>query len=171
MPSLERTVIVRDVDGRRWSVIRPRLRDRLLVRWRASTLDARLASGRPAECSRPMAVRADQLVEPTARAELADCWQNVLGTATRVGGTGLRVPVVRSRVLAAEREIRRMIAALRTAAPVPARGVAIARLLLIDGTGPLYNVRSARHLHVAVSEAIRHLNPSTGLGTSLLGSR
>jgi hypothetical protein len=166
MSSLRCTVVVADVAGRRWALARPRLWDRLLVRWRAPTLDAQLAAGHPVEADRRRAMRANLLVEPATRDEIADCWQDVLGRAARVRSvTDPRVPLQRLRVLAADADIRRMIVALRASAPVPARGVAIASMLLSDGTGPLYNAFSGLDLRVAVRDAIRHLNPSAELLT------
>lgn len=111
-----------------------------------------------------MAMRATALVDPVTRDDLAECWHNVLGRAARVRGVvSSRVPLQRSRVLAADADIRRMIAALRVSAPVPARGVAIASMLLSDGTGPLYNARSGLDLRDTVRDAIRHLDPSAQL--------
>ena len=136
------------------------------MRWRASTLDARLAAGHPAEADLRTAMRASLLVEAAKRYELAECWQNLLGRAARVrSGTGSRVPLRRSRVLAADADIRRMIVALGVSGPVPARGVAIASTLLSNGTGPLYNARSGLDLRDAVRDAIRHLDPSARLLT------
>jgi hypothetical protein len=161
MASRRRTVIVDDPIDRRWALVRSRVWDRLLMRWRARTLDAQLAAGLPAEGSRLRAIRADLLVEPARRDGLADCWQGVLDRAVRArGGTDPRVPLSRSRVLAADADIRHMIRALRTSAPVPARGVAIASTLLTDGTGPLYRAQGAPPLEVAVRDAIRRLDPS-----------
>jgi hypothetical protein len=164
MSSLRCTVVVADVAGRPWALARPGLWDRLLVRWRGLTLDAQLAAGHPVEADRRRAMRANLLVEPATRAELADCWQDVLSRAARVRSvTDPRVPLQRSRVLAADADIRRMIVALRVSAPVPARGVAVASTLLGDGAGPLYNPLSGLDLRGAVRDAIRHLNPSAKL--------
>jgi hypothetical protein len=112
-------------------------------------------------------VRASLLVEPATRDELADDWQDVCGRAAAQTRTVIdsRVPLVRSRVLAADADIRRMIVALRATGPVPARGVAIASRLLSDGTGPLYNARNGSDLGAAVRDAIRHLDPSAGFQT------
>jgi hypothetical protein len=162
--SLRRTVIFDDVTGRRWSLACPRVWDRLLVRWRVRSLDAQLAAGHRAEGSRLRAIRADLLVAPVTRADLADCWQEVLDRAAQARGvTDPRVPLLRSRVRAVDADIRRMILALRASAPVPARGVAIASTLLTDGTGPLYHAYSAQPLRAAVRDAIDQLNPSAEL--------
>jgi hypothetical protein len=164
MGSLGRTVIVDDVTARRWALARPRAWDRLLVRWRVRTLDAQLAAGHRAEGSRLRAIRADLLVTPATRADLADCWQSLLDRAVSARTvTDPRVPLLRSRVRAVDADIRRMIRALRASAPVPARGVAIASTLLTDGTGPLYHAHSAQPLRAAVRDAIRELDPSAEL--------
>jgi len=160
MASLRRTVIVDDVTARRWTLARPRAWDRLLVRWRVRSLDAQLAAGRPVEGSRLRAIRADLLVAPATRADLADCWQDLLDRAVRARTvTDPRVPLLRERVRAVDADIRRMIRALRASAPVPARGVASASRLLTDGTGPLYHAHSPQPLRLAVRDAIDQLDP------------
>jgi hypothetical protein len=164
MSSPRRAVVVAETAGRRWVLANPRPWDRLIVRLGAAALDARLAAGHPVEADRRLAMRANQLVEPATRRELADSWRGVLGRAARVRTqTDPRVPLQRSRVLAVDAAIRRMIVALQAAAPIPARGVAIASALISDGTGPLYNARSELNLGAAVRDAIRHLDPSAGL--------
>jgi hypothetical protein len=158
-----RTVIVTGV-GKRWSLLRPSRWLVLLARWRAGDLDTQLAAGQPPEGNPQRAVRAAVLVEPANRRELADCWQAVLGRAARPPDPiDSRVPLRRSQVLAADADIRLMIAGLRAPSPVPARGVAIASGLLSDGTGPLYNERSRQNLRVVIRSAIHHLDPSAGL--------
>jgi len=69
------------------------------------------------------------------------------------------IPVQRSEVLAAQDDINELAAALRCAGPVAPRGVAIANLLLTDGTGPLYNPREGVNLRDQVRIAVHHLQP------------
>ena len=141
-----------------WALVRPGLLDRLLVRWRAPSLDAQLAAGDSPEGRRGRAVRASLLVDPAARFELASCWQAVLDRVSAASRwTDPRMPLMRSRVAAATAEIRQLIGALRASAPVSARGVAMARRLLTDGTGPLYNAQSTLDLGVTLRAAVRHL--------------
>ncbi len=142
--------------GSGWVLVRVRLRDRALARWRQLTLDAELAAGRPAARSRLRAVRAGMLTAPPLRQELARNWENVLAGA----GTRSTVPTQRTRVLAAEDEIRQLITSLRAVGPVPARGVAIANLLLTDGSGPVYDPRSTADLRATVQDALHHLDPA-----------
>jgi type II secretory pathway component PulK len=121
--------------GSRCKLIRIRIWDQLLARWRDLTLDAHLAEGQQAEDDR--AVRAGTLTTPAARHRLADGWENVFGsTAQPRQQLDPHVPVRSSRILAAEDDIRQIISLLRASTPVSARGVAIANLLLTDGTGP-----------------------------------
>jgi len=113
-------------------------------------------------------MRADLLVSPAMRADLAGCWQNVLDRAEESPGVrGPRVPVVRPRVLAARADIRDLIVALRTAGPVPARGVALADLLISDSAGPLYSGRSPLDLRASIQTAVRGLDPSASMAAEL----
>jgi hypothetical protein len=160
------TVLTGTSRGDRWELVRVRVRDRLLAGWRGLALDTQLADGRRAEDDRLRAVRAGTLTTPAARDRLAAGWENVLSSATRPrrpGGTS--VPVQSFRVLAAEDDIRRLISLLRAPAPVSARGLAIASVLLTDGTGPLYNAKSTSDLASTVRDAIYFLDPLTDFST------
>lgn len=155
-----RTVLLLGPDGAPWRLVRSRAWDRWRARWHALTLDAQLAAGEPVDTDRLRAVRAGMLVGPQTRDELATGWSNL------VAGRGGRrsVPVQRRRVVAATEEIEQLISALRVAQPVAARGVAIASLLLTDGTGPLYHLPSTVDLPAAVSAAVRHMDPRAAMG-------
>jgi hypothetical protein len=50
------------------------------------------------------------------------------------------------------------------ARPVAVRGVAIASLLLTDGTGPLYHPPSTVDLPAAVHAAVHHMDPWAAVG-------
>jgi hypothetical protein len=132
--------------------------DRLLAQLQAPTLDRRLADGTAGRNDWLSTVRADVLQEPATRLTLADGWAAVLQRADDPRRLmDPRVPVMRSRVRAAEADIRAMIDVLRDSLPVPARGVAIANRLLTDGTGPLYSARNGEYLRAAVRSAIHYL--------------
>jgi hypothetical protein len=130
-----------------------RLRDRLVARMRAYRLDRRLADGVPPERSAALSLRAARLIEPAVGAELGARFQAVIAEAD-----GRRLP--RARVAVRRRAVVDAAAALdalarRLAAPEPraARGVAQARLLLVEGGGPLYSPRSGEDLTAAVRRA------------------
>jgi hypothetical protein len=161
---LQRTVLVRDDHVGLYVQYPRRLWYRLLAEWRSLTLDHELARGSDPDGSRLRAVRAAALVAPPARAHLASCWQRLLERAAQPArGRGAHPVLADRQILAAEADIRELIAALTVTRPVPAQGVALANLLLIDGGGPVYRARSPHELDRAVREAVGHLDPGAQL--------
>jgi hypothetical protein len=127
-------------------------------------LDTELAAGQPAETSGRHGRRARMLVAPSARRSLAAGWEHLLTVATRPArGLSGRAPIGRRQVLRAEPEIRDLIGALNASGPVPVQGVALARLLLTDGTGPVYNRAATDDLAQRVSQAVLELDPARPL--------
>jgi hypothetical protein len=53
-----------------------------------------------------------------------------------------------------------MLAVLASPLPISARGAAMASVLLVDGTGPLYNPHSGRELAAAARDAAREMKAS-----------
>ena len=144
--------------------VRPiRGRDRLLARLCGWWLDTRLAAGLPPESSWLRAVRATELTSPAARARLADGWNNVLARVDQPDGTRRVVPLPSTSIRAAAGNIALLIERLGAQAPVSARGVAMAAVLLTDGTGPLHRPQSPEHLAAAVTAVNRHLDGTTPL--------
>jgi hypothetical protein len=136
----------------------------ITLHFRCAQIDDELAAGRPAETSALHARRARRLVAPRHRARLAANWEHLLAlTAQPVRGLSGRVPIRRGRVLAAELEIRALIDALNSSGPVPAQGVALARQLLTDGSGPVYNRAAADDLGERVAQAALELDPARPL--------
>jgi hypothetical protein len=130
--------------------------DRLAARLRSTRLDRELAAGRPPEWSRLHAARAQQIVSLPFRETLASDWERLLRRS--------RAPLPRrDRVAAAAAAIRLLAERLRAPLPVPARGVALANVLLTDGLGPLYNRLSTDSLDEAVSRAAALLDPAAPL--------
>lgn len=128
--------------------------DRFLARALASSLDRELAAGCPPGFSRALAIRARRIVSPSGRRSLAGSWERVLDQANRppVPRTP-RWPLRRGRTVAAEGDVREMLAVLMGALPIAARGAAMASVLLSDGTGPLHSYSSPLDLGAAVREA------------------
>lgn len=132
------TVLV-DAGPRGLVALPRRRRDALLARLRSDTLDARLAAGEAPEADRLLAVRADQLTNPAARRRLACCWEDLAARARRPRGPSApRLPIRRSRIVAADPAIRLLVETLRTRRPAAARGVAIATTLLTTPPSPVY---------------------------------
>jgi hypothetical protein len=148
------TVLLARPDDLGWTLAPIRVRDRVGAHLRSLTLDAELAAGRPVAADRLRAVRAAMLVDPALRHQLAEGWLGVLGPDRGI------IPVRRPAVLAARDEISELVVALRCAGPVAPRGVALANLLLTDGTGPLYALREGPDLRDQLRIAIQQLSPT-----------
>jgi len=69
-----------------------------------------------------------------------------------------RVPVCRDRVRDSSEELGDLIRRLLAGGPVAARGVALASVLLSDGSGPLYHRASADDVRARVREAVDALD-------------
>lgn len=141
--------------------------DRLVVRVRASRLDSDLAGGASPDATVPLALRAQMLVRARTRRDLALGAQQILATATQVPAAGRtqvpaagrpRVPVCRDRVRDSSEELGDLIRRLLAGGPVAARGVALASVLLTDGSGPLYHRASADDVRARVREAVDALD-------------
>jgi len=156
-------VLVIDSRGSAGYVIRPVTPlTRLLSRLCGSSLDRRLAAGREPETSRLLATRAQLLIATAARQRLADDWRELINRAHRPpSGSGRRASLQRRRIIAAERDIRHLAGVLSAPLAPTARGVAMAGLLLTDGTGPLYNRHAKTELVAALHEIV-HVTTVTG---------
>jgi hypothetical protein len=131
-------------------------------RVRATRLDRDIAAGVSPDSSPVLALRAQALVQPSMRRLLAGRVRQVLTEAT--GDDALRfldprIPVQRDRVVDATDALRSLIERLLLPGPVPARGVAVARLVLTDGAGPLYNPSCPDDLRARVQAAVEQLEP------------
>jgi hypothetical protein len=142
--------------GEGFHSVRLRIRDRVVARLKGWSLDAELAAGAPVDTDARRAARARFLVEPRRRAALAGYWENLIAAPQSR-------PVRRDRIVAARPELEQMVALLRSPRPVPARGVALARVLLTDGTGPVHNGANRADLGRAIEDAVVHLDPASAL--------
>jgi hypothetical protein len=128
--------------------------DLLLAHWHGFRLDSDLAAGASPDASVPLALRAQMLVRPRYRYELARSADRVLAAATQGAYFGRpRVPVCRDRVRDCSQEFGELIRRLRATGPVPARGVAKVGVLLADAGGPLYHRANAEDLRARVRDA------------------
>ncbi len=135
--------------------LRPvRARHWIVARLRAASLDGELADGISPETCDYLAARAFQLTSARSRRRLAAALDRLLADAG-VRGTAkpLRVPVQRARVTSAAAELRALSRYLLASGPVSARGVAMVRRMLCDGTGPLYQESCRADLRDAARHA------------------
>ena len=132
--------------------------DRLSARFRSRGLDEALARGVAPETAAPLALRARRLTALSGRRAIADSLRRVIsGARQRVPPSRARISPVRCQVIAALDDLTRLADALASPGPVAARGVAQAWLLLIDGTGPLYNANSTANVRARAASAANHL--------------
>lgn len=136
--------------------------ERIVSLVRASRLGRDLAAGVAPEANATLACRAQALVRPSMRRELASSVQQLLREAARRptrGFAGARVPIRHDRVLAAADTLELLVDRLLAPGPVPARGVARVRVLLTDGAGPLYYPGCSDDLPAVALDALEQLEP------------
>lgn len=145
-----------------WALEWPRLRDRVAVRLSAIRLTADLAAGVAVHSSMAHALRADVLVDPRRRAQLAHHWLKLIDAAcSRSRPAYSRLPIARTEILDARADIAELAEALMNQPIVTARGVALTEVLLTDGGGPVYMGTGRRVLKAMVRESLENLNPLT----------
>jgi hypothetical protein len=128
--------------------------DRIAVRLRAFSLDRDLAAGASPDSSVALSLRAQMLVRPRYRRDLARSARRLLTAATQSPfGSRLAVPVCRDRVAGSSEEFADLIRGLLAAGPVTARGVAQASVLVADASGPLYRRANTGDLRARVRDA------------------
>ena len=125
-----------------------------LAGWR---LDRRLAGGADPWDDELLGCRAEQLVQPSLRHVIAEGLRRALARASRRRPPGAAVPVARASVEMYADELLALAERLDAERPVEPRGVARARLLLLDGTSPLYRPASPLKLQSAVDRALNAL--------------
>ncbi len=76
--------------------------------------------------------------------------------------TRAQIPTRRREVLAAADRLDELATQLVAPGPVAARGVAQSRLLLTDGSSPLYHARATEQLLSAITRALDGLRPAFG---------
>lgn len=135
--------------GKQWLNLRTQLR--------SGELDSLLASGTAAESSALLFSHARRIVRPRSCAVLASSLRKIAAASARPGGFSNRVPLARAEVDAARIELVALAERLEQPGPVRARGVAQVRLLLGDGSGPIYRHESGRPLLTHLRAAAAHL--------------
>jgi hypothetical protein len=130
---------------------------RLRVRLSRLELDDRLAQGADPSSSLELRLRAAQLLDQ--RAELASAVERSIGDARRATPVfSARVPLRRAEMLECAGDLAALAERLRHGGPADVRGVAMARVLLTDGTSPLY-LKSDVSLRYSVRAARLALDP------------
>ncbi len=123
---------------RRDEVLHASFAARLLARLGAARLDRMLAVGVRAPEGSALAVHAARLTSVEEREAIARTLRRTVDSADRGAGPSARVPLNIPNITAAKDRIDQVTLRLHSPRPVSARGVARLRVLLADGTGPLY---------------------------------
>ncbi len=119
---------------------------------RGSKLDRALSEGSDPAGGAQLAARAAQLTAPSMRGRVATGLERIALTAEEPHDR-IRVRPAREAALANRSALLELAAQLRGGGPVYARGVARARLVVVDGTGPAYTDRRGEALARALQLA------------------
>ena len=119
---------------------RPSLAARLQARLSASRLDHEVEAGAMVVPGTPLAAHVARLTSVKQRQALARGLRRAVD-ATDSPGHGVRAPfpIHSGRIAASRAEIDQITSLLESPRPVHPRGMARLRMLLTDGTGPLYD--------------------------------
>jgi hypothetical protein len=142
-------------------VLMPRSRRRRwLTFWaqlQSHKLDAQLAAGTAPESTDLLFAHARHIARPRSCAVLASSLRRIVVDPQRPRTRSNRVPVARDEVSSARREMVALADRLQRPGPIQARGVAQIRLLLGEGSGPIYRRDSGRNLLFELRDAAAHL--------------
>jgi hypothetical protein len=138
-------------------------RGRIAALLSQTRLDARLAAGEPPEASVELAIRADQLVRPRACLRLARtlAWISSQPSAPM---TIRATPICGRAVRDVARELTTLGRRLSAKGPISARGIAQLRILIADGSGPLYSPGRPVELRTRLDLAAIALDPMSASG-------
>jgi len=134
-----------------------KLRLDLLARLGAQWLDSRLAAGLSPESSDVLFAHAVRIARPRSCAALASSLRKVETAAQKPVGLSNAAPLRRDDILCARDELLALAERLERTGPIQARGIAEIRLLLNDGSGPLYGGDNGTRLLPLLRAAYTHL--------------
>jgi hypothetical protein len=163
--SMSTTILLSHDAGRRSvSIHRPTAPTRLLARIHSVELDRRLADGANPDSSALLSLRAQHLQSLASRRALALGFRRRLAAARRAPHPfDRRVPLARAEIRRNATLIEELATRLEAREPADPRGIARGRVLLCDGSSPLYSRASETELGWALQRAIDGLTlpPST----------
>jgi hypothetical protein len=125
-----------------------RLRERLQAYLRADSLDRLLARGVPPEADPQLFLHARRLASPRTRRQLAQAVRRVLATHEDPPLLAAPSRPARDRVRRAHGSLERLAELLDSRHFLQTEGVARVRVLLADGSGPLYRAEAPEELQV-----------------------
>ena len=128
---------------------------RLRVLLHRARLDRMLIEGADPVATLELTLRAYQLTRASHRRQIAASIDDaVASAAARRRRAPSAAPLARARISVARSELAELSRALREEPVASARGVALARRILVDGAGPLYVDGGDTALRAAAAEAL-----------------
>lgn len=138
--------------------LRPaRLRERVQAYLRADSLDSLLARGVPPEADPMLFLHARRLASTRTRRQLARSVRRVLVLPEHPTRHPNTPRLARDRVRSAHDQLTQLADLLDSDRPVQTRGIALTRVLLVDGCGPLYRGETATDLDLSLREILAAL--------------
>jgi hypothetical protein len=138
---------------------RVRLGHRASARLRGPALDHALARGVSPDSGVALTLRAGRLIRPHTRRRLARSLRGIAETAEQRVHSGSHQRLWGPQVAPARQELLALAESLESTSAVDARGIALVRVMLTDGGGPLHTNRGAQRLIAAAREASAALSP------------
>src|SRR5262249_21361145 len=132
---------------------RVRLGDRAFARFRGPALDHALARGVSPDSGVGLTLRARRLIRPRMRRRLARSLRGIAETSEQRVHRGSAMRLWGPQVAPAKGELLALADSLESRSAVDARGIALVRVMLTDGGGPLHTNRGANRLIAAAREA------------------
>jgi hypothetical protein len=134
---------------------RSRASTRLWTHLRSRRLDRALASYVSPDSSAALSLRARALIGATSRAGLAGSVRRLINEAEHpMSPLTFHVPICRAKILRSSETLDALADRLASTEPVDACGVARVRLLLTDGSGPIYARPTANDLEPALQRIL-----------------
>ncbi len=139
---------------------RSRTRERLAMRMRAWELDTAIANGANPDSTAALSLRANRLIGRPARRRLSRSIRR-LAQQSRLPPRPIHesAPICWRQVVRLRPLLEELAVRLAGPGPVDARGVAQLRLLLIDGSSPLFSHSRAEELEAVLEAALDALEP------------
>jgi len=134
---------------------------RLMARCRRAKLDRALAAGASPDSSVALELRARALLRRETRLALRSNVETLVTMARRPAPLGSRWRILSAkRVRRVADQLERLLEALSDPRPVDVRGLALTRMLLVDGGSPIYGWADdpVEDLQAAIEEAVDALS-------------
>jgi hypothetical protein len=148
------SVLVRDGAGIRLHAAN--IHERVRARWHAHDSDRAFVAGVSPDDSVVLALHARRILRPRSRAALAGTLRRIVRSAQNgPAGRVAAAPISRPQVRGAVGELVELADRLDRAGPIGPQSVAMARVVLSEGSGPLFRHGGDQSLRQCLQHALR----------------